>query len=137
MGLEGVIRRMMAHHRDDRLPTPQSVMRALLPFVNPTCHFGPVRRNSEPVISLPSVDGIPALARAVPRVLVVDDEELVRRVCLGFFRNENFECAEAGNGAEGLRLLAQRSFDLVLLDIDMPVLNGMEALQRSAPNLRS
>ena len=60
----------------------------------------------------------------------MDDEALVRNVCKSYFRNEGFECHEAGNGEEALQLLTERNFDLVLLDIDMPKMTGRQLLQR-------
>ncbi len=128
--LEKIICRMMAHQRDERLPNPQSVMRALLPFINPTSHFAQCRPGKSAVIVMPDEAGCQRRAPSVPRVLVVDDEELVRRVCLSFFRTENFECHGAGNGAEALRMLAERPFDLVLLDIDMPIMSGTATLRQ-------
>ena len=62
--LEAVIRRMMAHERDDRYPTPQSVMRALLPFVNPVVNFTSQRHKSDAFIMLPDLDGLMPAARA-------------------------------------------------------------------------
>ncbi len=56
--LEAVIRRMMAQQCDERYPTPQSVMRALLPFVAPVVHFGAQRAKSESCIMLPDLDGL-------------------------------------------------------------------------------
>jgi response regulator RpfG family c-di-GMP phosphodiesterase/tRNA A-37 threonylcarbamoyl transferase component Bud32 len=128
--LDKVIRRMMAHDCDERLPTPQAVMRALLPFVNPSRPFGVDRRPSDSVIIMPAEAGGPQLTASTPRLLIVDDEQLVRRMYLSFVRAENFECHEASNGEEALRLLNERPFDLVLLDIDMPKLSGTEVLRR-------
>ncbi len=133
--LETVIRRMMAHHRDDRLATPRAVMRALLPFVTPVNRFGidPHAKTpaSAPLIALPPEEaGTGSVTPAAPRILIVDDEELIRRVCTSFFRHERFECQEAGNGEDALRLLAEHPFDLVVLDIDMPKLSGTETLRR-------
>ena len=50
-------------------------------------------------------------------------------MCQGFFRIEDFECGEASTGEDGLRLLAEQPFDLVLLDIDMPKKNGFVLAQ--------
>ena len=47
VALDGVIRRMMAHQPEDRYPTPQAAMRALLPFVNPVSSFGSPRLKSD------------------------------------------------------------------------------------------
>jgi response regulator RpfG family c-di-GMP phosphodiesterase/serine/threonine protein kinase len=128
--LEAVIRRMMAHQREDRYPTPQSVLRALLPFVNPVINFGLPRHKSDAFIMLPDLDGLPPSQPAAPRILIVDDEAPVRNVCKGYFRNEGFECHEASNGEECLQLVTKRAFDLVLLDIDMPKLTGAQTLSR-------
>ena len=128
--LESITRRMMAHHRDERFPTPQSAMRALLPYVNAPTHFGPLRRKGEPAIDLAGEIKVSATPREAPRILIVDDEIFVRDICKGFFRREYFECHEAKDGAEGLEIVASRPFDLVLLDIDMPRLTGTETLRR-------
>jgi len=66
----------------------------------------------------------------VPRILIVDDEAFVRDICKKFFVRERFQCQEAKDGAEGLQVAADSPFDLVLLDIDMPRLNGTETLRR-------
>ena len=58
----------------------------------------------------------------------------MRDTCKSFFRREQFDCQEAGDGEEGLAVAAQSTFDLVLLDIDMPRLNGIETLRRLRQN---
>jgi response regulator RpfG family c-di-GMP phosphodiesterase len=128
--LDAVIRRMMAHLREDRYPTPQSVMRALLPFVTPVVNFGAQRVKSDASIMLPEIDGLTPAQPAAPRILVVDDEAPVRLVCKTFLSHEGFECHEARDGAEAVQLLGGRTFDVVLLDVDMPKLSGTQALRR-------
>jgi DNA-binding NtrC family response regulator len=54
----------------------------------------------------------------------VDDEQMVRRSVARLLRQAGFEVTEAQDGATALQLYAQRSHDLVLLDLDMPGLNG-------------
>ena len=63
------------------------------------------------------------------RVLVIDDAGLVRRYYRGALETAGFEVAEALNGLEALeRLLAER-FDLVIVDVNMPQMDGLSFLQ--------
>ena len=63
------------------------------------------------------------------RVLVVDDEEVVR---LGYRRvlsADGFRVMAAGNGREALDLMGDAGFDVVLLDMRMPGMDGLEVLR--------
>jgi diguanylate cyclase (GGDEF)-like protein len=60
-----------------------------------------------------------------PRILVIDDDEQVRRVLLDIFC-EIYNCCEASSAEEALTVLAQESFDLVLSDINMGGMSGLE-----------
>ena len=62
--------------------------------------------------------------------LVVDDSRVVRKVARRILEDLNFEVAEAGDGAEGLAWARTAMPDVVLLDWNMPVMNGMEFLRR-------
>jgi signal transduction histidine kinase/ActR/RegA family two-component response regulator len=64
------------------------------------------------------------------RVLVTDDNAINRQVIKLFLVPQGCDLAEATNGKEALDLLAQRPFDLVLLDVHMPVMDGVEAIRR-------
>jgi len=64
------------------------------------------------------------------RVLIVDDESNIRltlRICL---EREGYQMEEAANGKEALDMVMRRTPDIVLLDLSMPVLGGMEVLKR-------
>ena len=63
------------------------------------------------------------------RILVADDQELVRRrVCSTLMARSDFEvCGEAANGKEALEKFKELRPDLVILDITMPLMNGLEA----------
>jgi two-component system cell cycle sensor histidine kinase/response regulator CckA len=65
------------------------------------------------------------------RILVVDDEPLVRRFAARVLEEEGFRVSEAPDGAEALRLLREEvpDADAVVSDIVMPRLNGVELLQ--------
>jgi two-component system chemotaxis response regulator CheY len=62
--------------------------------------------------------------------LVVDDSRVVRKVARRILEDLGFEVAEAGDGAEGLAWARTAMPDVVLLDWNMPVMNGMEFLRR-------
>jgi two-component system, OmpR family, response regulator MprA len=64
------------------------------------------------------------------RVLLVDDDRALRDAVSRALRLEGYEVAVAAEGREALHLLASRPVDLVVLDVSMPVMNGLEVLSR-------
>ena len=71
-------------------------------------------------------------------ILVADDSETNREMLVDFLKGAGFRTVEAANGEEALARLREASCPLVLMDIIMPVLDGIEATQslRSDPELR-
>ncbi len=63
-----------------------------------------------------------------PRILVIDDEEIVRISCKKCLTPEGYEVDAAANGADGLRLTRENHYDLILTDLKMPDMDGMEFL---------
>ncbi len=63
-------------------------------------------------------------------VLVVDDEPHIRELVCGYLRRDGFAAAEAGSGEEALATLARDAVDLVVLDVRLPGIDGMETLRR-------
>lgn len=63
-------------------------------------------------------------------VLAIDDEQNIRRLIRNEFTIEGYDVTTARNGEEGLALIQQKPFDVVLLDIKLPKLNGLEVLRR-------
>ncbi len=61
------------------------------------------------------------------KILVVDDNEINRLVAATILENYGAETIEAGNGLESIEYLTHNQVDLVLMDIQMPVMNGFEA----------
>ncbi len=63
-------------------------------------------------------------------VLIVDDEPVNRMVLARMVEHHGSQCIEAASGAEALELLDVQKVDLVLLDIHMPQMSGIQTLER-------
>jgi signal transduction histidine kinase/CheY-like chemotaxis protein len=70
-----------------------------------------------------------SLKTANMRLLLVDDHPINRQVASLFLRPFNMRVVEATNGKEALAALAREPFDLVLMDIHMPIMDGTEAIK--------
>ena len=66
------------------------------------------------------------------RILITEDEESLRRFVARALRLDGHETFEAGDGAEGLERLDEGSFDLLLSDIRMPVMDGIELAHQAS-----
>lgn len=62
------------------------------------------------------------------RILLVEDEPLVREAIRENLERRQYHCLEAGSGAEALRLLQWETLDIIIADIAMPGMNGIEFL---------
>ena len=67
------------------------------------------------------------------KILIIEDEEPIRRVLVRILNEEdsNFKIHEASDGKKGLEYISKENFDLVLCDIKMPKIDGIELLQRT------
>src|ERR1700739_1178001 len=63
-------------------------------------------------------------------LLVVDEEAALRRTLRASLVTSGFAVEEAGNGAEAIAAIQRQSFDLVLLDVNMPGMNGVEVCRQ-------
>ncbi|MBB4350845.1 MULTISPECIES: response regulator [Rhizobiaceae] len=66
------------------------------------------------------------------RILITEDEESLRRFVARALRLDGHETFEAGDGAEGLEKLDEGSYDLLLSDIRMPVMDGIELAHQAS-----
>ncbi|GEP10153.1 response regulator [Methylobacterium gnaphalii] len=73
-----------------------------------------------------ATDGAPALAASPARILVVDDDEDVRHVTASFLNRFGYDETEAPDGASALAMMEQAEFDLVVADLAMPGMSGIE-----------
>ena len=73
------------------------------------------------------------------RILVVEDQEDNRQILRDLLASTDYEIVEAENGVEALAAVAKQRPDLILMDIQLPILDGYEGTRRikSDPALRS
>lgn len=64
-------------------------------------------------------------------ILIIDDEKAIRKTLLEILSFEGYKVDEAADGEEGLKKFKEKTFDLVLCDIKMPKLDGIEFLQKA------
>lgn len=65
----------------------------------------------------------------MPLILIVEENESARRSLTDVLVEAGYEVETAADGTEGFQKIQQKQFDLVLLDVEMPGLNGLESLQ--------
>jgi len=73
------------------------------------------------------------------RILIVDDNVMMRKLIINLFSKNDFICDEAGDGSEGLDKISENSYDMVITDIVMPEMEGIEMIlraKRSFPGIK-
>ncbi|MDZ7374531.1 MAG: ATP-binding protein [candidate division KSB1 bacterium] len=68
--------------------------------------------------------------RQKPSVLIADDEESIRTICARFLSSQGYEADTASDGTEALAKLLDRDYDIVLTDVKMPGLDGVELVEK-------
>jgi response regulator RpfG family c-di-GMP phosphodiesterase/serine/threonine protein kinase len=141
--LDQLIARMLARDPRQRPTTPLTVMNALVPFINqwdprdawmetwPRTSPGPVASTPLPATAIsptasPGIAGSIGIEGLAPRILIVDDEPAVRSYCRTVLQDFTYVCREAGTGEEALASVREQPCDLVLLDLNLPDLDGYE-----------
>src|SRR5438309_7694412 len=76
--------------------------------------------------SVPSLQGVPEVSKGL--VLIVDDEEAIREVVSTMLQSQGYACSAVGNGRLAVEHLKQHSTDLVLSDMLMPEMDGLQLL---------
>lgn len=69
-------------------------------------------------------------ATKLDKILIVDDESSIRELLAEFLRNKNFHVFEAASGLEAIEIVKKEKPALMLLDVSMPGLNGIETLRK-------
>ena len=122
--LTALLNRMTDPDPSARILTASAVMRAIAPYLAWPGGANPVEIAAAPI----------SVAVRMPAVLLVDDERHIRQIVRLALAKQNLHIEEADNGEEAVRLLMQKPFDLVLLDMDLPKLSGGEVLKRVREN---
>jgi CheY-like chemotaxis protein len=97
----------------------------------------PLRQWSQELVQecAPQLESVRALNASMaelirPTVLVVDDDEFQRKMVGKLLEAENYQMIYAGNGIEALTLLRKARPDLILMDVMMPEMDGLETTRR-------
>lgn len=69
----------------------------------------------------------------MPKILVVDDEQVIRQTLVDILEYEDYEVETAGDGVEAVQKIDSGNYDAVLCDIKMPKMDGTEVLETVAP----
>ena len=107
-----------------RLPIPQPGKVKQRPYLRAGGYHGAIRLRSAPA------SGATATMNNPPRILVVDDSEENRDIIVTRLRAHGYETSEAADGESGLAAVSECAPDLILLDVAMPKLDGIEVCRR-------
>jgi len=61
--------------------------------------------------------------------MIVDDSRVVRKLIINILNNKEFHCIEAENGIEALEKLVSNNIDLIIADLNMPKMSGLELVK--------
>ena len=64
-------------------------------------------------------------------ILIIDDEKAIRKTLSEILSYEGYKIDEAGDGEEGLKKVKEKEYDVILCDIKMPKIDGIEFLEKA------
>lgn len=112
------------------LPLEPAIGPAVMPVLSAPLNL-PAERNAQPLPRLQSESAAKASANAASTpILVVDDNDINQLVAVEMLRAEGFSCRTASNGREAVEWVQREPFALVLMDCQMPEMDGFEATEK-------
>jgi type IV pilus assembly protein PilB len=130
----------------DGLTSLEELTRVLGEHTEDSASAAPIAPASTPAVVTPApvpaapAEPAPPVAGAGPeggRILVADDDPQMRRLIRIVLQRDGFEVVEANDGLDALDLIEQGSIDLVILDLDIPRLNGLGVLEEVRAQMRT
>jgi CheY-like chemotaxis protein len=133
--LDAIVVKAMALRPQHRFPDPSALMESLLRYLS-----------AEPRLEIEISSGVNAKSEAnspeergqgdpiAPRALIVDDDASIRRLVRIAMEEAGYKCREADDGLAALDALNAEPADVVVMDVAMPKLDGMETLKRIRKN---
>jgi CheY-like chemotaxis protein len=92
--------------------------------------------DSHVAVAEPFAPPAPSSPEASAQILVADDDDIMAKMIESALRHQGYEVVRARDGAEAVGLATDRQFDLILLDLQMPVMDGFDACQTLRLNPR-
>ncbi len=133
--LDAIVVKCMATRPQDRFADPQAMMETLMGYLKSASLLGTQSSNvlkakleSEPLSQRENAK------RQAPSVLIVDDDPSIRLMVRLLMEDDDYICQEANDGLLALEALKAQPADLVVMDVDMPNLGGVETLERIRRN---
>lgn len=70
------------------------------------------------------------------KILIVDDQQGIRALLEEILKREGFQTEQCGNGLQAVELVRQNEYDLMLLDVNLPGLQGLDVLKEVRNNIQ-
>lgn len=122
-GIQGELARL---RREQIMPQLQSVRESVQPIERWAAEF-----KQQVAAPLESIRAMAAMAEQLkPLVLVVDDDEYQHKIIAKILGTEKYQLSYVSSGADALNFLRRARVDLILMDVQMPNLDGLETMRR-------